>query len=115
DKLAQLNAEIYSAAGDHVKAIETYRRLLAENKLDLNYYQYLIDALNDAKKYEESIKVVKQAEEQFGKSDPEAVRLMKGMVYYKKKDYKNAEKAFKDLVTRTNGKSDDAYYFLGSV
>lgn len=115
DKVQQLRAEIYSDAGNHDKSIEIYRDLLAENKFDLNYYEYLIDALNEADEYDESLKVAAQAKEQFGLSDPQAVLMMTGMIYYKQKAYDKAEKAFKDLVDQTNNQNDDAYYFLGSV
>jgi tetratricopeptide (TPR) repeat protein len=115
DKVEQLRAEIYSDMGEHDKAIAIYRDLLAENSLDLGYYQSLIDVLNDAGKYDESLKIVQQAKDKFGKSDPDAVSMMTGMVYYKQKKYPQAEKAFKELLSRTDGKNDDAYYFLGSV
>lgn len=115
EKIEQLKAEIYLASEQYDKAITIYKSLLSNNPLDLNYYQYLVDAYNEAKRYDESVKVVKDAQKRFNKSDPEALLMMTGMVYYKQEKYAQAEKAFLDLIKRTNGKSDDAYYFLGSV
>lgn len=115
DKVEAVRAQVYSAAGEHDKAIATYRRLLSKKPTDLVRYQDLIDALNDAKRYDESLKVINQAQTKLGKTDPDTVLMMTGMVYYKQKKYKQAEKAFRDLIKRTGGKSDDSYYYLGSV
>ncbi len=115
EKVEQLKAEIYLASADYDKAITIYKKLLSNNLMDLNYYQYLVDAYNEAKRYNESVKLVEEARKKFNNTDPEAVLMMTGMVYYKQKKYPQAEKAFLDLIKRTSGKSDDAYYFLGSV
>ncbi len=115
EKVDQLKAEIYLASEQYDKAIAIYKSLVSDNRLNLTYYQYLVDAYNEAKRYDESLAVVKEAQGKFGNSDPEALLMMTGMVYYKQEKYARAEKTFLELIKRTNGKSDDAYYFLGSV
>jgi tetratricopeptide (TPR) repeat protein len=103
------------ASGEYDKAIAIYRSLIADNPLDLAYYQYLVDAYNEAGRYNDSLKAIEEAKKKFGNSDPQAVLMMTGMVHYKNKKYGEAEKAFKQLVSETEQKSDDAYYYLGSV
>ncbi len=115
EKVQQLKAEVLIAADKYDEAIAIYQSLLRENPLDLSYYQFLVDAFNDADRYADAIKTVKTAEDKFGKSDPEAVLMMAGMVHYKHKKFAEAQKAFQELIRKTDGKNDDAYYFLGSV
>jgi tetratricopeptide (TPR) repeat protein len=115
EKVEQLKAEIYLASGQFSKAIAIYKALVSKNPLDLNYYQYLVDAYNEAKRYNESVKLLEEIRKKFNSSDPEAVLMMTGMVYYKQEKFAQAEKAFLNLIKRTDGKNDDAYYFLGSV
>lgn len=117
-KVQLLAAEVDLNAKRFDAAIETYKKLLRENPLELSFYQYLIDAYNEADRYKDALDVVKQANEKLGKKDADsrfAISMMNGMVYYKNKKYAEAERVFQELIEKSNAKNDDVYYFLGSV
>jgi len=115
DNVMQLKGEVLLAAKRYDEAIAIYRNLQRENPLDLDYYQLLVDAYNEAGRYDDSIAVAREAKERLGDKDPAAINMLMGMVYYKNKKYPEAEKTFQELIKQTKGQSDDAYYFLGSV
>ncbi len=115
NRVEMLRSQLFAESGDHDRAVAIWQKIIKDNPLNLQSYQIYIDLLNDAKRFDESVRVLKEAQEKFGDAEPEALAMTAGMVYYRQKNYDEAEKAFKGLVELTEEKSDDAFYYLGSV
>lgn len=115
EKVELTRARLLSDLGQHDKAISAAKQVIQDSTPDLTYYEIYIDVLNRAKKFNQARDALKEVQSKFGKSEPDAVTFMSGMVYLKQKNYTAAEKAFRELVNRSESGKADAYYFLGSV
>lgn len=113
EELRMLEAEIHADRGDHDKAIEIYRRMVADKPDAMDGYRLLVDALSRAERGEEALQMAKQAEARLGKT--EDVDAMRGIALYQMKRYDAAEKVFRDLTRRSARNADTYFYFLGSI
>lgn len=112
-RLEQLRGDVFLEQKKYDEAIAIYRKMVKEDPSDLNAYQLLVDALNAARRFDESLKVISEAEKKV--TDEEAVKMLRGLTLYKQKNFDRAEAIFKELAKSDSDRADDYYYMLGSV
>ncbi len=107
--------QIYDRVGDHKKACEYGKSLIARwpnSKYNSEAYRILGEAAYNTENYDEAIDYLKKYERN-GQKVQRADMYMLGMAYYKRANYRNAVPALSKVTTVSDSLSQNAYLYIG--